>query len=807
MKRKWTRYILGAVIACIGIWALLLIAALVYVKINRDHIIASVQTDVARKISGKITFDDFAIDLFHNFPGVSIGIRNVHLQDSSFKDHKKELLAVEHIYMGFGILDLLAGRKTPKYITLTNGKIIFFADSMGHKNWDILKAPKQSTGKIELKKVTLKKIDVFFEDDSKYKFFNLWFDKLKCVIKDKNGTLTFKTDCVATIKNSSFNTRRGSYLTNKKLTAEWQIFYDRSLKKVSLRNQLARLDRQSYRLTGDFFLDNDPRFELDIKTNNLTLKEAASIFPPRAAAKINSFSISKSLQHIEALLSGKMKYLYYPLAIVSFSVTDASLGVSPTRFDHCTFTGFFKNEIDSSRPRDDANSFLRFANVTGEWERNSFESKNITVSNLLHPYIRCDVHSVFDLSELEKAIASRRIDLNRGKGEATLIYEGPLDTKANIVYNLNGTIRVKNGDITYNPRNLNFRKTSLDLHFINGDMIIKQMNTTANNNAISITGRVDNFINFFNTDPSKAVFAWSIYSPHIDINELRSSLHRRTNVKNKHGYSFFERLNNKIDRLFDACNAYVRIQADKLIYKKFAASNVKGNLTLTNDIIRLDNFSFVHADGSINLTASSKDNGNNSDLALRASMQNVNIKELFRSFNNFGMESLRSENISGNFSANIDLTSMLDADNNLRRQANKGYVKFSLKNGRLENFAPLMEIDNNFLQKRNLSNVAFAELKDRLDLDGNDVRINRMEIRSTAVDMYVEGTYSFASNTDLSIQIPLHGQGEKKDNYQVPQNKGVHAKTGISVFLRAKDDNNGKLKINYDLFGRFRNKK
>jgi len=407
---------------------------------------------------------------------------------------------------------------------------------------------------------------------------------------------------------------------------------------------------------------------------------------------------------------------------------------------------------------------------------------------------------------LDKAIASRRLDLSSGKGEAAIAYEGPLETRADTIYNLNGTIKIRNGDITYNPRNLNFRKTDIDLHFINGDMVVKQMSTTANNNMIAITGRVNNFLNFFNTDPSKAVFDWSIYSPHIDVGQLRSSLHRTIPTKNKRGYSFFERLNNKIDRLFDACNAYVKIQADRLIYQKFSASNVKGNLTLTNDIIRFDNFSFVHAAGSITFNASSRDKGNNSALALSATMQNVNIKELFHSFNNFGMQSLRSENISGNFSATINLTSMLGADNNLYRQANKGYVDFSLKNGKLENFAPLIEIDNNFLQKRNLSNVAFSELKDRLDLNGNDIHINRMEIRSTAVDMYVEGVYSFGSNTDLSIQIPLHGQGQKKDEYQIPQNKGIHAKTGLSIFLRAKDDKNGKLKFSYDIFGRFRNK-
>jgi hypothetical protein len=263
-------------------------------------------------------------------------------------------------------------------------------------------------------------------------------------------------------------------------------------------------------------------------------------------------------------------------------------------------------------------------------------------------------------------------------------------------------------------------------------------------------------------------------------------------------------LNNKIDRLFDACNAYLDIRADKVVYKNFSAEKVNGHVVLTNDMIKLDNFSLLHAGGSISFNASSKDIGNNSSLALNSTMQNVDVKELFASFNNFGMTSLTSKNISGIFSANINLASMLDANGDLYKPANKGFIDFSLKNGRLENFRPLMEIDNNFLQKRDLTDVRFAELKDRLDLNGNDIRVNRMEIRSTAVNMYVEGTYSFTNNTDLSIQIPLKGQ--KKDQDAIPENKGLKAKTGMSVFLRAKDDKNGKFKIVYDMLGRFRKK-
>jgi hypothetical protein len=806
MKKKWIRYVAGAIIVCAALWAVLLAIALIYIRINKEEIVASVKSAVSKKILGTINFNDFHIDLFQNFPGISINVKSVHLRDPLFSAHKKELANIGEVYMGFGIIDLLMGNKVPKYVTLANGVIYFYKDSAGNRNWDILKqANSPRSQKILLRKIKLKNINAFFQDNGKRKFFNIWFDKMKCGIEDGHNEMKFEFDNKAIIRAACFNTLKGSYLTNKKMLAEWDMSYDKTLKKLSFRNETVKFNRQSYRLSGNFFLDDDRRFDLMIRAASLSLAEAASIFPDSTAKKIGKFEVSKPLRNIEAAIAGPMKYLSFPLATVSFSVSNATVKLSPTSLQHCSFNGFLKNQIDTSKLRDDRNTYLQFTDVRGEWENTPFDSKNITVYNLITPYLRCNIHTRFDLAQLDKAIASRLLDFNSGSGEATVEYAGPLETKVDTTYSLDGRVMIRNAHITYNPRSLDFKKTDIELEFKEGDLIVKRMNTLVNANNIRINGRVNDFITFFNTDPSKAMFDWNIYSPSIDINKLRPSLRRSSiSKKKKQAYSFFERLNNKIDRLFDACNASLDIHAEKVIYRNFSAANVTGRLLLTNEVIRVDNFSLVHAGGSVNVNASSKDNGNNSDLVLQSRMQNVDVKELFNSFNNFGLESLTSKNISGSFSADINLTSKLDANGDLYKAANRGWVEFSLKNGRLENFKPLMDIDNNFLQKRDLSNVSFAELKTRLDLNGNDIRVNRMEIRSTAVNMYVEGTFSFANNTDLSIQIPLKDQ--KKDQKAPSQNKGANAKTGMSIFLRAKDDKDGKLKINYDLLGRFRSK-
>ena len=804
MKRKWINYIIRAIIACIVTWILLLVIAFFYINTNKRTIVVSIKSSLNKKISGKIDFDGFSVDFFQNFPGISVDLKNVQLHDTLFQFHEKELLHVQHLYVGFGIFNLFSSNKTPKYLTFSNGSIFLFADSAGNKNWNILRSQPGAKKAFDLKKISFENIDVVFQDKGKFKYYNVVFEKMKCTIHRNDNKIRFEMNTRAIIKIVAFNTKIGGYLANKRLISQWSILYDKDLKKITLQDQLVKINGQSYRLTGNFFLNSNPYFTLSIRTTNLSLKEAGSIFPVKTERRINQFQLSKPLKTVQAYLTGSMKYLSFPLAKINFLVNDASLSISPVNFEHCSFNGFFNNKVDPVKPRDDRNSVLQFTDVKGEWEKNTFNGKDISFYNLREPYLKCEINFAFRLERLEKAIDSRRIDFNSGDGEATLNYAGPLG-KTDTVYDLVGKITIRNGDITYNPRNLNFKKTDLELVFEKGDMHVKKMNTEINNNDIRINGRINDFLNFFNTDSLKAAFEWSVYSPHLDIGKLRASLHRNSSIKEKHGYSFFERMNNKIDRLFDDCNAYLTIRADKLIYKNFSATKVKGKLSLTNEMLRLDNFSLEHAGGILSVNASSKDNGNASDLFLQSKMKNVNIKELFSSFNNFGMESLTSKNISGSFSADINLTSVLDAKNDLYTPANKGTIDFSLKNGRLENFKPLMEIDNNFLQKRNLSDVSFAELKDRLELNGNDVYMHRMEINSTAVNMYVEGIYSFANNTDLSIQIPLRGQ--KKDQYQILKNKGVKTKTGISIFLRAKDDKDGKLKISYDFLGRFRDKK
>lgn len=803
-KRKWVRYLLRTVIVLVGLWLLALTALYIYITTNKSKIITSIKATISEKISGTVTFEDLGINFWKNFPGLAIDVQNLHIQDSLYFQHKKELLYVQHAYVNYSFFGLLRKNKTPKRLTLENGALYMYRDTVVNKNWGVFKV--QGKKKLKLENLTLENMNVFFEDRDKNKFFNILFEDLSCEFDNEKDAIDIKMGNNSVIKKAGFNMTKGPYLANKKFRANLFIVYERSTDKIVVKNQKIRIDNHPYDINGNFYIGNDPHFDLVIKTTNLDLQKAAEIFPPKPMQTISKFKLSKPLKNLEAVLYGPMKYGSIPLAKVNFTVEDAKIDIPLASFDHCSFKGMFKNEIDSTKTRDDGNSYIQFTDITGEWEATKFESKGTTVYNLIEPYLRLDLHTKFELAKLEKAISSKRINLNSGSGEASIQYAGPLGTKKDTSYDLNGSIRINKANITYNPRNLHFVNTNIEFDFQNGDLAVRKMNTLVNGNQFNINGNVKSLLAFFNEDPEKATFNWNVYSPQIDISKLKSSL-RRTAISKQAAAqqgSFFDKLNTKIDRLFDECNAYIDLKADKLLYKKFTATGVNGKIALTNNVVSFNDLSFNHAGGSMNLTASTIDKGNSSDLVLKGNMNSIDVKQLFYAFDNFGMQSLKSDNITGNITATLDINSNLDADNNLIASSNRGYVDFSLKNGRLVRFQPLMDINSNFLKKRNVDDISFAEIKNRLELRGNDIVVNRMEVQSTAIGMFIEGIYSFGNNTDLSIQLPFKYLKKRDEDY-VPTNKGVDSKTGMGIFLRAKDKD-GKIDIGYDPLGRFRNK-
>jgi len=58
--------------------------------------------------------------------------------------------------------------------------------------------------------------------------------------------------------------------------------------------------------------------------------------------------------------------------------------------------------------------------------------------------------------------------------------------------------------------------------------------------------------------------------------------------------------------------------------------------------------------------------------------------------------------------------------------------------------------------------------------------------------------------TDLSIQIPLSNLRKRPKDYE-PAREGNESNPGASIYLRAKSNNKGEVKVGLDVFKKLRN--
>ena len=171
----------------------------------------------------------------------------------------------------------------------------------------------------------------------------------------------------------------------------------------------------------------------------------------------------------------------------------------------------------------------------------------------------------------------------------------------------------------------------------------------------------------------------------------------------------------------------------------------------------------------------------------------MDIPLLFTAFDNFGQDAVTAANTKGLLSAKIVLSGELTDHAVVKENSMKGTIDFAVANGELNQFGPVMKINETAFKKRDFSHIQFAELKNRLVIAGSAYQIHRMEIRSNVVVLFVEGIYDPKKGTDMSIQVPVSNltKTENKDM----ENKG---KAGVNIRLRAKTGTDGKLNVSWD---------
>jgi len=803
--KKTLRYTLRIAVAVLSLFLLAWLVLGGYILLNKASLLKKVRSELNKQIAGEALIGNMDISLFHEFPSLALHLSKVELRDSLWQHHHHDLLSADHVFIRLSLRGLLSGQARAGQVSLEQGTVYLFTDSMGYSNKSLFRTGDKGSGQKEVQPpdISLKDIRLVMDDQSRNKKFDLQVRHLSCVLEKDKKKLSLQINTSMRVGNFSFNTEKGSFIKDKELSGRFTLQFNTASGILQFNKVVLTLDGHPFLFSGRFFPNVRPDpFLLTIQATDVPFRKATALLTPGLKEKLEQYAVDKNVSLDVSLDAGSADD-HTPRIIAKMNLSNATVTTPAGRFSAASFNAAFTNEWVNGHKREDENSGIRLLSFRGIWENIPISADTINIIDLKHPVLFCDLHSRFGLERLNDLSGSRTIQFQKGGCAVDLFYKGPLSENDSVTASINGTMDIDSAAVEYLPHRLRLTNCRASIHFKDQDVLIDKLEAHAGSSMIFMKGIARKAVSLIDKNPGDQRMDWTVSSPRLDLRDLSSVLGSPAGpapvtVAKKSTEHPFGAATARVDRLLRDGSAHVRLEASNISYGKFSGAHAKADLLFTGDEVKLNSMQVEQGSGSLAMSGSLRRNRGSAGnpVTLQSHIGQADLPGIFASFNNFGQQAIREKNLKGKLTADIRMTGLLTDKATMVNNSLKGTVNFTISNGQLLDFEPMEKISENVLKKRDLSEIHFAELKNQLDVDSTTIVIHRMEIQSTAFTIFAEGVYDLKKGADMSLQIPLSNLKAKKQDV-APTNKG---KAGISLRLRARTGDDGKLKITWDPF-------
>jgi len=800
---RWSKIALKSFAVLVALVFLLYLGLAFYVNGNNKSLLAKITKQLNKNLNGSLVIGSMDATFLKGFPGVSLSLKNVIVKDSLWNNHKHNLLEASDIDVSVNMLGLLKGNIEIGKIGINNSTIYLYTDSNGYSNTTVFKkkAQKEKTEEggsapAQIRKIVLNNVDFVVDNQKGHKLFHFVIDELKSKVDYQllggwNADIYLKT----LAKSMAFNTRRGSFIKDKLLEGPFKVSYDEDKGIIEVAPNQLNIGEDPFIIGARFNLaKEDTEFSINIDAPKILWRNAAALLAPNITEKLNMFNLSQPI-HAKCTLKGDMGPGGDPEINVQAFIKDNQLTTPGGVVDDCNFTGVFTNNYVNGKGFTDENSAIKLYHFKGSYKELPFSIDTAFINNLDKPIATGIFKSEFEVAKLNKIVGEETLKFGKGTATVNLAY------KADIVdFKLNkplvaGSIDIKNADISYMPRKLNFNNTAILLNFTNNDLFIKNIHLQSGKSVVKMDGVVRNFLNLYYTAPEKILLTWKISSPQIHLGEFLGFLGSRkpapkARKQNAKKSTFSEDLN----EVFEKSNVNMHLSVDKVFYNKFLATNASADLLLSESGIAIKNVSVKHAGGSLKLNGNITQRGALNRFNINTVLANVDIKHFFYAFDNFGLTSLTSKNLKGFLFSKTSISGGITDKGKLVANSMNGNLVFDLKKGALLNFDPIISVGKFAFPFRDLNNITFDNLNGKFDIRGQKITINPMQINTSLLNMDVAGVYSLTTGTNIAVDVPLRNP-KKDEGITDKEERKARRMKGIVLHLLATDGDDGKIKI------------
>jgi len=792
------------VFGIIALIALLMFGAIeIWLSRNKEELFRKVQGVVNDNLNGNLEIEDFRFRPFSGGLGLNFTLVNVKLTDSLYSVHKTPFLEADLIHVALDFNGFYKGDIKVKNLVLQNGNLKLFIQKNGYSNLSIFKSQKAKKNKEDggdkdglvkkLGNLRFVNFAVSFADSTTGKSYGALFHDAtnRITVTDTTSNADFKGSVF--FNGLVFRPEKGGFLINQETNLDLSLAYDGEKKSLHINpSTLQSAANDTIGIEGGFnFADSVPYFELNFTAKKIAIKNALPLLNKRVREQIDSLGIQTKVD-TKVKIAGKTTQKP-PRVDVHFK-TDTFQYVLPLgTLKNMQTEGDYTNQGDTLKEPDVVNARLTAHEVTGFFETIPFRF-SLVLDNFRNPRATIDGIVRADAKSLDPILDPSRYRFKTGKINIDFHFDGNLrkfyEPKTDkFDGNLFGKVSIQNVAMDYAPRQIHLKQIKGEFAFNEKALVFPSLSFSDGQNMLFMQGRVMDLIPYLFGSPKSLRALVNVNIPTWRLNWLETLLAPRENMvaKRKNKVKLVDLLDNVIDKI----EIVTKLQSKEMRYKHFVANNVRGEFTVKNNSVRIENFS-LSAFGATTVKISGEmDNSGIGQLPyvkVRGKVTNADVHKVFYAFDNFGQKTITYDNLKGKLSNDFSFETRLTNNVKIVPGSMKGMLHFDLYKGYLINFEPLLKIKKLIFKKRNFEKVEFSPISSDFELKGQEIEIRPMEIESNVITLYIDGIYSFARKTDISIQIPLSNL-RKRDSTYVLNPNDPEKKEGSKIFLRAIDEN------------------
>jgi hypothetical protein len=160
--------------------------------------------------------------------------------------------------------------------------------------------------------------------------------------------------------------------------------------------------------------------------------------------------------------------------------------------------------------------------------------------------------------------------------------------------------------------------------------------------------------------------------------------------------------------------------------------------------------------------------GRSGKILLHPTAASCNLPKLFEAFENFDQSTLRAEHLTGTFDASGSVQFTIDQSLNWQPESLDVLGSASIQSGELRNLEAFQEIADYLRSNRlmaplvdpddlatRLEHVEFEHVGSPIYISSGTVQLPHTEIRSSAMDITLEGEYRFDSSIDYTLGFAM----------------------------------------------------